>query len=1142
NGYSISGLYYNDSSNNFVGFVSRLAEKGVIKNLTIKNSYFNSAQYVGGITGSNKGQIINCHSSATVSGTSNVGGIAGYNDNIIANCSNSGKVTATSEYVGGIVGFNILTQSTINYCSNTGEVSGKDFIGGILGFGDQTPIINCYNTGNVNYTEEAVQAVGAIVGFNNSFYASVNCYYLEGSCIGGVFGIPNLSTSAEEVTMEQFKSGKVAYLLNSTDKTVWYQTLGTHDSPQFSGKKVYYGYDSCSTSAEKIYTNNRTVTPTKPEHIAKTPANCLDLAVCKNCSETYGKINANNHKSDETYSVYYDNSYHKDYHSCCNALIGSCSHNIGKAATCTSQAYCSQCNKYYGNLNPENHSGNFKWIDNGYDGYGTHSRQWECCGVLEEEAHNHNFTFTADEENNIISGHCNDCGYEGSLYWTKCEDDIIYDHIYQGPTLEGEIWGANFDVEHYKNGDLTYGSIDDAGEYVLVLKMGGKSVSVEFEIKKRELKVESLYVIGKTFDGTNEIKVDNLYFDYYFGGDDVKINCENAVAYAPSNRVGDYSTVSGLKGVVIEGRDKNNYIIPEISEDIEYNANYSIYPYDITITPEHQYITDESKFDTTKFTVDTTLPKGYTLEGMAVVMEGEQDIYVDTSNAKVMYGDEDYTDCFYFNTYAKASVIICCEGHVPNEEGFCSTGTCSAYEPAKLNDNGTPEDSYDDYYEISNVGQLYWFAKQVNGYYNTYIKVKLTADIDVNPGYTFNSDGTYTGGNSPRMWTPIGYADGYTPYTGIFDGNGHTISGLYINTPNDSYVGMFAGCDYGNTIKNVKLTNSYFSGKNYVGALAGYAGTTFSNCYADSTVTVNGNGYNIGGLVGELAYGTVSNSLCFANVVCEDGDQFIGHGYGEVVNCYYLAESEATTRTDAIAKTAEEFASGEIAWLLQDGVEEEYIYDEETDTETSFIPEIWGQDITTNANDSTKDSFPVLKGLKVYNTTNCKGESIYSNTNGIAHFEEVIKGTSATCKETGLTDGIKCSSCGETIKAQETIPATGKHNYENGVCTGCGNTEPTEPPTEKPTEKPTETPTEAPSIKTDGYYVTGDINLKLTPCGKGRLRGTIALQPGTYNIKLNDHGTLLGYKKTVNNSSNGLTFKKTFSSFVTLNATGGTYT
>ncbi|MEE1155118.1 MAG: hypothetical protein UH241_08190, partial [Acutalibacteraceae bacterium] len=56
-----------------------------------------------------------------------------------------------------------------------------------------------------------------------------------------------------------------------------------------------------------------------------------------------------------------------------------------------------------------------------------------------------------------------------------------------------------------------------------------------------------------------------------------------------------------------------------------------------------------------------------------------------------------------------------------------------------------------------------------------------------------------------------------------------------------------------------------------------------------------------------------------------------------------------------------------------------------------------------------------------------------------------------------------------------------------------------ERPTEAPTQAPTEAPTAAPVVKTDGYYVVGDINLKLTACGTGRVRGTIALQAGTYN-------------------------------------------
>ncbi len=102
---------------------------------------------------------------------------------------------------------------------------------------------------------------------------------------------------------------------------------------------------------------------------------------------------------------------------------------------------------------------------------------------------------------------------------------------------------------------------------------------------------------------------------------------------------------------------------------------------------------------------------------------------------------------------------------------------------------------------------------------------------------------------------------------------------------------------------------------------------------------------------------------------------------------------------------------------------------------------------------------------------------------------------------------------------------------------------PTAAPTEAPTEAPTAAPTEAPTtVVTDGYSVTGDFNLKLTACGTNKVSGKIALQPGSYQLKLNNNGTLMGYGKTVTDSSNGMTFKASYSSFMTLNATGGTYT
>ena len=73
------------------------------------------------------------------------------------------------------------------------------------------------------------------------------------------------------------------------------------------------------------------------------------------------------------------------------------------------------------------------------------------------------------------------------------------------------------------------------------------------------------------------------------------------------------------------------------------------------------------------------------------------------------------------------------------------------------------------------------------------------------------------------------------------------------------------------------------------------------------------------------------------------------------------------------------------------------------------------------------------------------------------HTEELIPGKAPTCTETGLTEGKKCSVCGEIITAQQTIPASG-HDFEDGNCTVCGEADPDYVEPEKPTdpEEPTD--------------------------------------------------------------------------------------
>ena len=137
----------------------------------------------------------------------------------------------------------------------------------------------------------------------------------------------------------------------------------------------------------------------------------------------------------------------------------------------------------------------------------------------------------------------------------------------------------------------------------------------------------------------------------------------------------------------------------------------------------------------------------------------------------------------------------------------------------------------EDPYQIANAEDLKAFAAKVNEG-ETAICGILMSDIDLNPGITFNEDGTYTGG-TPEQWIPIG-TNGNN-YSGTFYGNGKTIIGLYINNTNDDYQGLFAQST--GTIQDLGIVNSYLCAHDYVGGIVGRNGTgSVINCYNTGTV------------------------------------------------------------------------------------------------------------------------------------------------------------------------------------------------------------------------------------------------------------------------------------------------------------------
>lgn len=198
-GHIISGLYFNNPEAYNVGLFGYIGDdhnghKGKISNVGVSDSYFQFYSQGGGVCG--------------------VNGDGG----VLQNCSNSSTVIGKYGRAGGVCGDNC---GTVRDCKNTGSVSGQNDVGGVCGDNSGT-IKSCYNTGSVHGTDN----VGGVCGFGYS--AITNCYYLSGTATRG-----DMDGKAVEMSLEQFKSGEVAWLLNGKGlgEQVWGQQLGIDPSP-----------------------------------------------------------------------------------------------------------------------------------------------------------------------------------------------------------------------------------------------------------------------------------------------------------------------------------------------------------------------------------------------------------------------------------------------------------------------------------------------------------------------------------------------------------------------------------------------------------------------------------------------------------------------------------------------------------------------------------------------------------------------------------------------------------------------------------------------------------------------------------------------------------------------------------------------
>ena len=516
------------------------------------------------------------------------------------------------------------------------------------------------------------------------------------------------------------------------------------------------------------------------------------------------------------------------------------------------------------------------------------------------------------------------------------------------------------------------------------------------------------------------------------------------------------------------------YILYDTNKDYKNNAEGIIaYSNDITLTENGNVLEGENK----KLYGDGTLtfPDGKTLDDIVKgftpeqIKSGEVAYLLNGSTSTPAEGEslawyqeigkDDYPvlTATCFNTVSKNANgdYVNIPNHEPNADGICAQ--CGNYVSAPpTQGDGTAASPY----QIEKPCHLSWLRDQVNAG-NKDICATLTNDIDLT-NYCHKAGN----GKAELSWEPIGKDDANL-WRGTFDGNGHTISNLYVHN-SQSYTGLF-GRVTNSSINNV-IVEGEVDGQYYTGGLIGKAngtnithcetriivkgvrfvggvcgvfetnGNTIANCINKGSVTStdrspggivgslsSGNvqdcanyadiegTFNVGGIIGWASSGTLKNVFNYSNVKATDNTKRVGLIIGGTnsglnlsgVLAYYdgakRISNNAELTLEAIGSGTPGGTYSKQSYSVEALASGEATYALNGSTSTSSVN--WYQKIGT-------DAYPLLTskgGDIVYHGTECnKTTDVYTNDNSIFGEDGAIPHNMV---ETAETNGLYCELC-----------------------------------------------------------------------------------------------------------------------------------
>jgi len=843
NGFAVKGLYFNDTEQNNVGLFGYIGYKGIVKQISVEDSYFKASGQVGTVAGTNKGYIANCYTSGSVNGSAPVGGIVGYNN----------------AYGGEAIG-------TVMNSYNMAIVTGEKWVGSIAGLNASGPIMNSFaQEGSANTLVGLGYAAAASSGFRTEeeFHDGTVAIALHDWCKNDDFGsiialigvncdawgqhvdhdaYPVLSSSYDQ--SGNLLPGEIKfdidYVLSDGDeaedapKTYTYGTGATLKDPTRSNYAFVGWYDNESFTGDAIKTIATNAIGAKTfyakwQELPTLVDNCYEIA---NAEQLYG------------------------FAALVNGIVTAPGDMPSGPSICGKLK-----NDITVNENVLNDDGTLNTARSG------EFREWTPIGGIVIDITIKNLYKGSFNGNGYavkglyINDDSKTIGLAGLFGYVDTEGKVdqvgVEDSYFMSSGFVGGVVAYNKgSVTNCYNNSTVKGNSDVGG---IVGKNDGGSIT-------------NCYNAGSV-DGNSE--VGSLFVGSIVGYNNGSVtNCFAKSGTAEILLVGnDADAASGFKtedefhdgtvAILLHNWCEQNDASDACKEN---GKNGSIWGQYVGTGADHDAYpvlgNDENGSGAVKFDIDYVWNDGD---------EAEDAPKTYTYGTGVTLKDPTRTNYTFVGWYDNETFT----GDAVTTIATDATGAKTFY--AKWLHMAL----VDDVYEIYDVDALYKFAELVNnGQYS--INGKLMNDIVVNSN-VLKDDGTLNTAPAGgfKAWTPIGY---FTGYKGSFNGNGFAVKGLYFSESRN-YVGFFGHIGSNGVVDQVRVEDSYFNGSQIVGGVAGRNEGYITNSYNSSSVK---GGNRVGGIAGSN-YGHITNS---------NNDGFVngGNNAGGVAgdNGQYVSGSTAT--------------------------------------------------------------------------------------------------------------------------------------------------------------------------------------------------------------------------------------------------------